>query len=88
MSENTLTYTQPRLAEGALMSQRLASQHFPRTWTDEDQFDRDLWTWHDAHHEPTRYAVCPICCAEMEAWQEEELAKKVAVYNIATELGL
>ena len=75
-------------ASELISAQRLASQHFPMTWTDEDQFDRDLWTWHDAHHEPTRYAVCVICVGEMQAFKDEELRRKQAAYNIATELGL
>ena len=75
-------------ANELITAQRLASQHFPRTWTDEDQFDLDLWTWHDAHHEPARYAVCVICCNEMEEWYAKDLEEKAAVYNLAAELGL
>ena len=71
-----------------ISQQRLASQHFPRTWTDEDEFDRQLWIYHDAHHEPTRYAVCPFCCEQMEAFQEDELAKRLATYDLAKELGV
>lgn len=73
-------------ASELISGQRLPSRDFAHTWTEEDQFDRELWTYHDAHHEPTRYGVCVPCIAEWEAFQGQQTAERVAVYNYAKEL--
>jgi len=75
-------------ASELIKSQRLPSAAHPGTWTEEDEFDRQLWTWHDGHHEPVKYGVCPTCIAEWEAFQAEEQAERLAVYDLAKELGL
>lgn len=71
-----------------IAEQRLASQHYPSTWTEEAQFDLELWTWHDAHHKDSRYAACPPCLAEWADWYERRLKEKTAVYDLAKELGV
>jgi len=73
-------------ANELISAQRLPSRDFAHTWTEEDQFDWDLWRYHDAHHEPTRYAVCVICCTEMESYRTQVIAENAAVYNYAKEL--
>lgn len=71
-----------------IAGQRLASQHFPSTWTPEAQFELELWTWHDGHKHENNFAVCVTCMTLMAEWHAERQAEQVAVYDLAKELGV
>lgn len=53
----------------ALSEQRLRSQHFPMTVTEEYQTDYQFWTAHDEEgHAGFRYGSCPWCAEKWELW--------------------
>ncbi len=72
----------------ALAEWRFKELNRPEPWTEEAEFERQLWVWHDGHSHEKHFAVCVTCMTLMQEWQEEDRAGKYAMYDLAKELGL